>query len=378
MNRNGQRAVHLVTGYPYYRGRRVLAHLVQAEPHARVRVVVAPEQARQARQALAELPEEQRERVALLDGDVSAIDMGLSGREYGELAAQVGTIHHVAQVTHLGADRRIAERVNVGAMREVIELGRMCDRLERIVVHSSAMVSGDRTGIVLEEELNAGQSFRTPVEETLAVAERMARGGGGELPITVIRPTHVVGDSITGEVERFDEFYLLILLMMSSPQEFPLLLPNRLDVPLLVVPIDYVVKAAHYLAAHPAAVGGTFHLADPRPLSIREAYQLVAERGAEERPGEAVPGGLARALLSAAGVNLSASSPRAIMELVAKQVRYGTHHADQLLQESGIRCPGLAAYIDHAICYVKRRIGAPPSAGTPQDPEKAQDEEGID
>jgi thioester reductase-like protein len=333
-------------------------------------VVVAPEQARQAQLALGGLPPEQRERVAQLQGDVSAIDMGLSGREYGELAGRVSCIHHVAQVTHHGADRRIAERVNVGAMREVIELGRACDRLERIVVHSSAMVSGDRTGIVLEEELNAGQSFRTPVEETLALAEQMARRAMGQMPITVIRPTQIVGDSSSGEVERFDEFYLLILLMLSSPQELPWLLPARRDVPLLVVPIDYVVQAAHHLATHPAAVGGTFHLVDPNPLSVRELYELVTQSGVKARPSEPAPGGLARALVNASSVDLGSSSPRAILDLVAKQVRYGTYNADQLLQPSGIDCPRLETYIDQVVCYVQSRIGRSRSSGSLQDPAK--------
>ena len=378
MTSSGLHAVHLVTGFPYFRGKQVLAHLVQAEPRARVFAVVAPEQTRQGERALSQLRPDQRERIALLQGDVSAIDMGLSGKEYGELAARVSCIHHVAQVTHLGADRRIAERVNVGAMREVIELGRTCDRLDRIVVHSSAMVSGDRVGIVLEEELNAGQSFRTPVEETLALAERMARRAMSQMPITVIRPTQIVGDSTTGEEERFDEFYLLILLMLSSPQEFSLLLPTRRDLPLLVVPIDYVVKAAHYLAAHPAAVGGTFHLVDANPLTIRELYELVAERGAKAESSQLAPGGLARALVSAAGLNLRTSSPRAILDLVAKQVRYGTHNADQLLQLSGIDCPRLESYIDHVVRYVRSRVGDSRSNSPLQDPTKAQDDKPFD
>ncbi len=132
-----------------------------------------------------------------------------------------------------------------------------------IVVHSSALVSGNRTGLVLEEELSAGQVFRTPVEETLARAERLLRSAMGELPIAVVRPTQMVGDSRTGEVDRLDGPYLLILLIVSSPQEFPVLLPTRGDAPMHLVPIDYVVRAAHRIGMQPDAMGRTFHLADP-------------------------------------------------------------------------------------------------------------------
>ena len=52
------------------------------------------------------------------------MDLGLSGKEYLELAGRVDRIHHVAQVTYYGATKEMAEAVNIGAAREVIELGR--------------------------------------------------------------------------------------------------------------------------------------------------------------------------------------------------------------------------------------------------------------
>ena len=63
----------------------------------------------------------------------------------------------------------------------------------------------------------------------------------GELPIAIVRPTQIVGDSRTGEVDRFDGPYLLILLILSAPQDFPVLLPARGDTPMNLVPIDFVV-----------------------------------------------------------------------------------------------------------------------------------------
>ena len=294
--------------------------------------------------------------MATLEGDAAALDLGLSGKEYRELAGQVDYIHHLAQVTHMGADRRIAESVNIAAMREVIELGRVCEGVRCMAVHSSAMVSGNRTGLVLEQELSAGQSFRTPVEETLAVAERMARAAMKEMPIAVIRPTQIIGDSATGEVERLDGLYLLILLIVSSPQEFPVILPTRGDVPLHVVPVDYVVRAAAHIIRHPGAVGRTFHLADPNPLSVRRVFELVARSGGKTLPGSFIPANLARALLSATGVSLVSKSPRALLDLIATSVRYDTAATDEVLEDSGITCPPFESYVDGVVAYVKRRV----------------------
>jgi thioester reductase-like protein len=375
MNEPGLDTVHLVTGFPYFRARKVVEHLLRIEPRALIYVVVAPEQARSAEQTCANLEPAERERVVQLEGDVSAIDMGLSGPEHRQLAGRVQRIHHAAQVTHVGADRRIAETVNIGATREVIELGLACERLDSILVYSSASVSGNRTGTVLEEELNVGQSFRSPVEETLAIAEQMARAARSALPVTVIRPTYVIGDSTTGEVEHFDGLYLLILLIVSSPQEFPLLLPTRGDAPLHVVPIDYVVRAAYHIGRQPAAAGLTFHLADPNPLSVRQVFELVAERGGKALPSGFIPASFARALLSATGASLVSKSTRALLDLIATRVTYSTAQADEMLAGTGITCPPFESYIDEVVAYVKRRVEERRSRGAarPEQPTDADE-----
>jgi nucleoside-diphosphate-sugar epimerase len=284
------------------------------------------------------------------------MDLGLSGKEYRELAGEVDRIHHVAQFTYPAASREQAELVNVGGTREIIELGRMCRGLRSIVMHSSALVSGDRTGLVREAELNAGQHFRTPVEETLARAERLVRGTAGKLPIIVLRPTMIIGDSGTGEVDRFDGPYLLILLIVSSPQDFPIPLPTRGEALLHVVPIDYVVRAAHHIGRQPEAVGRTFHLADPRPLTVRRVFELVAASGGKRLPGGFIPTRVAKALLSAPGLNLLTKSPRAFVEMMATPVRYDTANTEELLRGTDITCPAFESYVDAVVEYVRRRV----------------------
>lgn len=356
MTRRGYDEVFLVTGFPTFRGRKMVEHLVRAEPRSLVYVVVRSKFAAEAEEALAHLPEEQRARIVAIEGDAAAMDLGLSGKEYRELASAVDRIHHVAQVMYAGVDRKMAEAVNIGATREIIELGKACEHLKSIVIHSSAQVSGSRTGLVLEADLGAGQSFRTPVEETLARAERLLRAKMGELPIAVLRPTQIVGDSRTGEVDRFDGPYLLILLIVSSPQEFPVLLPTRGDAPMNLVPIDYVVSAAHAIGMQEAAMGRTFHLADPRPLSVRRVFELVARAGGKRLPSGFIPTNVTRALLNTPGVHQLSRSPRAFLDLMTTPVRYDARNTEDLLRGTGISCPPFESYVDELVAYVKRRV----------------------
>jgi len=346
----------LVTGFPSFRGRKMVGQLLSANPLTRVFAIVHPKLVEQAKAFVEQLPPDARERVVTYEGDAAAIDLGLSGAEYRELGDRVNRIHHVAQVTYPGVSRKIAELVNVGAMREVLEFGRTCGHLECLVCHSSAVVSGNRTGLVLEEELSARQSFRSAVEETLARAERLARQAMTELPIAVVRPVQIVGDSQTGEVDRFDGPYLLMLLILSAPQDFPVLLPARGDAPMNLVPIDYVVQAAYRIGQSRQAIGKTFHLADPNPLTVRQVFELVAQSGGRRLPGGFIPSRLTKALLSTPGLHLVSKSPRAFVDTITTPVRYDTRNTDDVLTDSEVKCPPFESYVDALVSFVRQRV----------------------
>ena len=354
--RKGYDDVYLVTGFPNFRAQAMVEELAVESPRALIHVLIRIESAREAEEAIARLPKAARARVVPIEGDAASMDLGLSGKEYRELAGEVTRIHHVAQVTYAGVDRRQAESVNIGTMREIVEFGRVARKLRVMVVHSSSIVSGNRTGLVLEEELNAGQAFRAPVEETLARAERLARSCMKELPIAIVRPTQIVGHSRTGEVDRFDGPYMLILLLLSSPQELPVPLPTRGDAPMHLVPIDYVVRAAHRIGLLDSSLGRTFHIADARPLTVRRVFELVARAGGKRLPSGFIPTNLTRALLRAPGLNALARSPRAFVEQIATQVRFDTRNTEEALRGTGIVCPPFESYVDELVSYVKRRV----------------------
>ncbi len=332
-----------------------------AEPRTRVRAVVHAKLAPDAAAALDALPLDARRRVEIIEGDAAAMDLGLSGAEFRSLAREIDRIHHCVQVSYVGAERAAAEHVNVGSAYEILELARACEKLQCLVVHSSAQVSGDRSGVVREDELDRGQRFRNPIEETLAKAERVYRRamtGKKPVPIAVVRPTIVVGDSRTGEVDRLEGPYLLILLMLAAPPDFALPMPGRAEVPLNLVPIDFVTKAALHIGRDPRAIGRTFHLVDPKPLAARQVVELVARAGGRRAPAGFLPANLMRALLRAPGLERFAKSPRAALDAVMVPVTYDHRGADELLQDTGIVCPPLETYVDHLVTHVQKWLDA--------------------
>ena len=149
MARPGYDEVVLLTGFPSFPARKMCEELVRGERRTLVHAIVHPKFETGAREALDALPLEQRARVNLIEGDAAAMDLGLSGAEFRALTAEIDRIHHMAQVSYLGAERKLAQQVNLGGAREVLELARACASLKMLVFHSTAQVSGTRTGLVL-------------------------------------------------------------------------------------------------------------------------------------------------------------------------------------------------------------------------------------
>ena len=343
----------LVTGFPSFTAIRLLEKVVAADDGARVFLLVRDKFARAAAELTAGWSDARRRRVQVVVGDVCDMDLGLSGAEYKALADEVTTIHHLAGIYYLGVERKVAARVNVDGTRGVIELAGECKRLRRLCHFSTASVSGKRKGIVLEEELDEGQGFRNFYEETKFEAEKLARAAQRRLPVTIFRPSIIVGDSQTGEIDKFDGPYYLMVLIVQGPLDVHLPLPGRGVAPMHLVPIDYVVNAAHALSLDPRAAGGTFHLVDPNPFAARQVYELVAERAHKKRPRGFIPTGLAQFLMKTPGIERLARAPLSFLESFDHLAFYNCRHTAALLSGTGIACPPFDGYVDHLIRYVR-------------------------
>jgi nucleoside-diphosphate-sugar epimerase len=355
VNGSNQEVV-LVSGFPRLIARRVADALLAEKTERVVRLLVRPKFRDDAEAFVRASPNGTR--IELLDGDAAAIDLGLSGVEFKQLAGEVDYIQHLAQISYEGADPKAAYDLNVQGAREVLELARAAKGLKRLVHLSSTRVSGDRTGVVQEEDLEAGQSFHSPIAETMYRAERLMRRAMDTVPVTILRPSIMVGDSRTGEIDRLDGPYLLVLLVLTSPAEITLPLPARGDAPLHLVPIDYVARAAAAMMCEPGAASRTFHLVDPSPLSARSVYERVARIAGRKLPRGFIPVNFTRALLRAPGLERFVKSPRAFVDQLATPVTYASHGAREVLQPRAIECPPLDSYLDALVNYVRERLAA--------------------
>ena len=375
MPRPGHEAVLLVTGYPSAYARAMIAQILTAEPGALVYVLVPPAAAAAGASPGLDLPLAQRERVIPIEGDPSSIDLGLSGAELRQLSREIDRIHHVAHVGSVGVEKRVAHNVNVVGAAEILELSRVTSHLSCLVFHSTANVSGDRTGVVYEDDLDRGQTFRSEVDETRKRAESLIRRAMPEVPIAVVRPTILVGDVSADGQEALEGLYLLILLILATPADLAIPFPGKGESPLNIVPLDYVVRAAHAIGRHPGAPGRTFHLADRSPLSVRSVLDLVARTGGRRTTRGQIPSSLARALLHTPGIDRVIRNPRAFVEQLTSAVRYDTRSTDQTLEGLGITCPPFESYVGSLVEVVQARIkGDSRVPGAPEEEDSEVDD----
>jgi thioester reductase-like protein len=362
--RPGFDSVLLITGFPSFYARKLLEEVLAREPgtfvyaltYERTQPVGDRPHTMDAAAALAALPDDQRARVAMIEGDVASIDLGLSGAEIESIRQEVDVIQHMAHTAFVGADPRVAARVNVTGAAEIVAFARECPKLRCLVFHSTAHVSGDRAGVVFEDELDVGQRFRTVVEETRMRGEKIARRAMHELPIAVVRPTMTVGDSGTGEFDRMNGLYLLAMLLVTMPPDVALPFPGKGDSPMNIVPIDYVVRAALAIGNHPSAPGRTFHIADPSPLPALAVFDRLAQAGGRRASKGHIPSGVAKAIFRTPGVDRLLQSPRAFMEQLTMAVRYDTRNADPILAAANIVCPPFETYVEQLVSVVQEHV----------------------
>ena len=339
----------LLTGFPSFASR-YLAHLIhEREPDSELLCVVLPKELQRAQEIVAGWGPGAR--VTLLSGDLCALDLGLTGKQYLDLCARVTDVYHLAGLWHTSADARALHKANVVATTNIAQAVREMRALRRFNHFSTAFICGDRTGVILEEEFDERQRFLNAYEETQFLAEKEVRKFLPSVPTTIYRPSLIVGHSRTGQIDRRTGFYAVIQPLLNLPVEVPLPLPGAADAPLNLVPVDYVVEALHHLSLNEATVGRTFHLVDPNPLSARRTLELVAQAAGKPLPRGSVPVVLAR-LVSRTPMLEKVLRPG--LQILHDFNRWSLFHSGNTmaLTRGGPWCPTLPEYVEPLIKHL--------------------------
>src|SRR5262245_52074891 len=253
-----------------------------------------------------------RERVVAVRGDITRAGLGL-GERGNRPAADISEIVHGAASVSFELGLQASREVNVEGTRRVLEFAERCwvrGGLRRLSYLSTAYVSGDHAGRFAEEDLDVGQRFRNPYERSKFEAELLVASRRARLPMTVLRPSIIVGDSHTGWTSSFNVVYWPLRAFARGAY---LALPARRDAPVDVVPVDYVADAVIALTEAPDAAGETYHLvAGADATTVGELAELAAARFGRRAPRLIAPS-VYRRLLHPLLVHTSRSRRRRLL-----------------------------------------------------------------
>jgi thioester reductase-like protein len=240
----------LLTGATGFVGREILSRFLERDDDHHVFALVRAENDDQ---AAGRLPA--HERLTAVAGDIEQRNLGLADRSRERLRREVTTVLHCAASVSFDMPLEESRSVNVEGTRRMLDFARSCTRLERFSYVSTAYVAGEPGGLFREDELAVGQHFRNPYERSKFEAELALRSEGSDLPLQILRPSIVVGDSSTGRTSSFNVLYgpLKAFAHGAVPA-----IPARRDAPVDIVPVDYVADRVHELATR--GPNGTFHL----------------------------------------------------------------------------------------------------------------------
>jgi thioester reductase-like protein len=341
------------TGFPGFIGTRLVARLLEDDAELRVAALVEPKMADRAREAAGRIAG--GDRIEVLPGDIADIDLGLEEGQLERLRAETTSAYHLAAIYNLAVPFELAERVNVAGTGNVLQLLRKCERLDRFNYVSTAYVAGDRTGVVYEHELLMGQDFKNHYESTKFQAEVWVRSLMDQIPTTVYRPAIVVGDSHTGETQKFDgPYYMLRTVQVAAGLHMPVPQFAGASTPFNVVPVDFVIDALSVADDDPALVGETLHLVDSEPVTADEVFGLLAREYAGREPSYRVPSKLVETMLRSQRVRgmFSGAPPESIVYL-NHSVRFDTRRASELLARHGLRCPRFDEYVGPIVQFFR-------------------------
>ena len=166
------------------------------------------------------------DRVKPVAGDLSEPLLGVSEEDRQALEG-VEHFFHLAAIYDMTADEERNRRLNVNGTQHAIDLA---NELGAGHFHhaSSIAVAGDYDGHFTEDSFDEGQKLTHPYHRTKYEAEKLVRERL-TVPWRVYRPSVVVGNSKTGEMDKIDGPYYFFKAIQKSRDALPRVVPARRD-----------------------------------------------------------------------------------------------------------------------------------------------------
>ena len=371
-------SIYFITGATGVVGNEIAARLLADSDSRLLLLIRAPDDA----QALARLdelaaywrmdPHAVRMRAAVIRGDTALPQFGLSEAQYRALHEAVTHIVHCAALVRMNLPLEQALRSSVRSAANVIQLARACrasGQLEKVEFLSTVGIAGRMPGTLPERWVGEERTFHNTYEQAKAEAELLvADACAAGLPITVTRPSMVVGNAGSGRILRFQVFYHLVEFLSGSRTRgiYPALGAARID----LVPVDFVSRVVTWSSTTMDTAGRILHLCSgpAEALPLVELRELVRARlralGHAVPRAYTVPTPLLRMAIPLARALVPAEAKRALgtlpifLDYLESEQSFGNEQTKQMLARTGVQVPVPREFVGPVLDYYLAQRGS--------------------
>jgi NAD(P)-dependent dehydrogenase (short-subunit alcohol dehydrogenase family) len=319
------------------------------------------------------------------NGDITKKNLGVDD---GLALTDFNHIYHLAAVYNLNADKDATLSTNVNGTEHLLE--KMDDDKFRGVFHfaGSVSIAGDFKGEFSERMFSEGQQHGHVYNRSKYLAEKIVREkhtSQNNYDIRIYRPSHIVGHSKTGEMDKIDGpyygFAAISAMKKKLPPWFPIVMPKT-KVLMDMVPVDYVAEAMYTLSMMEKSELPDdlfcFHLTDPNAPTLTEASEMMLNAAGGPKVQFTFSTrmvnaylGLIKQAANLKGVEMvkdgllsSLNVPLGVLDAMLLNVRFGAGETTQLLRKKGVDLLPFESYVETLWDYYNRHL----------DPDKTKEE----
>jgi thioester reductase-like protein len=222
-------------------------------------------------------------RIRIFRGDLTGARFGLGADDYDRLIHTTDSVIHCAASLNRKSEKSCLN-VNLRGTLEVVQLAMRSHYyhgLRRFSHVSTVAVCGMRSNEVVTEDnsIDWNRSDYDPYARTKKFNEHMIRQLLPEVPLTIFRPSIVLGDSRYAETTQFDMVKSFVFL--ADLPVLPFRPTDRID----IVNVDFVADAIATLHQKDQPLYDTYHLSSGTgSQTFRELTTALAGAQGKRRP----------------------------------------------------------------------------------------------
>lgn len=266
-----------LTGFPGFIASRLIPKLLQNRDESRAFLLVQNKYKEIAEIQIKKLESDfnfLKDRLIIIEGDLTLQELGID-RSKVDLSS-IAEIFNLAAVYDLRVKKDLAYQVNVKGTENIVSFAAQLPNLKKFHHISTCYVAGWYNGDFTEDDFDKGQTFKNFYEETKFLSEKIIREHKEKLPFIIYRPSIVIGDSKTGETNKFDGPYPVIFFIHKLPKYFVMTQIGSGANPVNLISVDYVVNGIAALSQLDQ-IHQTYHLCDPEPLTQNQLVNLFSK-----------------------------------------------------------------------------------------------------